>query len=180
MAANYAHIAKADQQNVDGGYKNEFLFAPRTDFLSIAKPTTTPAALGDKVKITTDHTFTSPAGFYSWRLKQQPNTLNGESSGDAGTKKITWTLTVYLLGDSASTQEQIQNILNDDIICLIKDQDCASDEYVQLGDECVSPSATVTFTGNTTAEGNKEYKVDFAVPVKKFFYSGTVTKAAAA
>lgn len=180
MAANYAHIAKADQKNVDGGYKNEFLFAPRADFLSIAKPTDTPAAVGDKRKITTDHTFTAPAGFYSWRLKQQPNTIAGESTGDPGTKKIVWTGTIYLLGDSASTQEQIENILNDDIICLFKDADCSSNEYIQLGDECVSPAVTVTFTGNTVADGSKEYKVDFAVPVKKYFYSGTVTRQGAA
>lgn len=179
MATNYADITKADQKNVQGGYQNKFYFARKEDFDAIAKPAT-PSALGDKVTISTDHTFKSGKGWYAWLLKLQPNTIAGEGVGDPGVKAIKWTASVFILGDSASTQEQIQEILNDDIICLMRDQSCDEETYIQLGDECVSPEITPTFTGNTTAEGNKEYQLDIAVRQKKYFYTGTVTLASEA
>ncbi len=180
MAENYSDIKRESLKNVPGGYKNEMLFAPKRDFLTFGKPTNAPAAPGDTVTISTDHTFDAGKGFYSWYLKLQPNTLNGESVGDPGTKMINWKPEFYVLGDSASTQEQIQSLLNDDCIFLMKDISCDDDTWIQFGDECMSPEVTVTFTGNTAADGSKEYKIELAVRIKKYFYKGTVTRATAA
>jgi hypothetical protein len=82
-----------------------------------------------------------------------------------------------VLGDKSSTQEQLQRILNDDVICLLKEADClVTDSYVQLGDECVSPTFKVEFDGKTTKDGKKEYKVTVTCK-KKFFYLAAVTMA---
>ena len=86
-----------------------------------------------------------------------------------------WSGSFVVLGDSASTDEQLRRLLNDDVVCLIKEADCINnDSYIQLGDECVSPSFTVAFDGKTTKEGKKEYAVT-VVCKKKFFYTGVVT-----
>ncbi len=172
----YKAIAKADQDNTGGGYKNVFLFAPRSTFLSIKTPSATPTVLGDKVKIVGSHTFNTDEGWISWLCKKNSVTITAETTGEAGARDITWKAKFVLLGDSATTQEQLQDLLNDDIIALAKDQDCLNaTDYVQLGDECVNPDITVTFDGKTTADGLKEYTVDLSVKGKKFWYSGTVT-----
>lgn len=173
--SNYAAIAKDQETNKDGGYQNSIWFAPISTFLSVAKPAANPAAVGDTLKITDAHTFTAPAGFYPWRAKKHSVTIDGTPVGDPGSMNITWKLTAIILGDSASTQEQMQNMLNDDILYLVKDQNCEDGTYVQLGDECLTPEVQVTFTGNTTAQGYKEYKIEASVKGKKFFYSGAVT-----
>jgi len=178
--ANYGHITRNTNPSAyAGGYKNVFLFAPRTDFTAIQEPVVgeTPD-LGETLSIATAHTFPVGKGFFEWACKHHTVTLKGSSVGDDGAREIEWSCEFVVLGDSASTQEQMQRTLNDDIICLIKEADCLSDDsYVQLGDECVSPSFTVEFDGKTTKEGKKEYKVTITCK-KKFFYSGAVTKVA--
>jgi hypothetical protein len=156
-----------------GGYKNELLFAPRADFATIAAPGT-PTALGDKVKITTDHTFSTGNGWYSWALRLHSPTITGATVGDDGAQEIEWTAKGDILGDSASTQEQLQNLLNENGLVLMKDADCVAAQYVQLGNDCVSPSFKVSFDGKTTKEGKKVYGIEI-VSKKKYFYSGAIT-----
>ena len=175
---NYADIVKSTNPAANGGgYKNVFLFAPRADFLDIKTPSALGAVIGDTLEISTAHTFTAPAGFLSWDTQQHSVVLTGASVGEDGAKEIEWTAKFNVIGDSASTQEQLSKLLNDDIIALVKESDClVSDSYVQLGDECVSPSFSVEFNSNNTKEGKKVYNVTM-VCKKKFFYTGTVTMA---
>lgn len=177
--ANYAAITKpAGAQEIQGGYKDVFFFAPLSSFLALQKPTASPTVLGDKVKITTAHTFTSPAGFLSWACKKRSVTIAAETTGDPGAQQIRYTATFVVLGDGPEIQEQMDMLLNDDIICLLKESNCiVNDSYVQLGDECVTPDITVAFNSNNNAEGSKEWTVTIAVTGKKFFYTGAVTEA---
>jgi hypothetical protein len=178
MANRYKKITKADQTNVDGGYKNVILWAPRSTFLTTAKPVVsgTPAS-GDSLKITTAHTFGAQDGFISWLCQKNSVTLKGKSEGEAGAKSMVWTSEFVLLGDSASTQEQLEDMLNDDIILLLKDGNCvAATDYVQLGDECNNPEFDVEFDGKTTAEGLKIYKISMKHKKGKYFYSGAVVE----
>lgn len=180
MATNYAKITKAEQLNVQGGYKNVVLFAPRSKFLTIASPIDPPVALGDSLKISGDHTFGASDGFISWLCKKHSVTTTTETTGDPGAQSLVHHSTFVLLGDSASTLEQLRNLLNDECIFLLKDQDCGESGYVQFGDNCLCPDVTVAFDGKTTAEGLKEYTVELAVKDKKYFYEGTVTEKPAA
>jgi len=174
--ANYSTITKSTSPRAyTGGYKNVFLFCPRADFLAISKPSATPAAIGDTLLITGAHTFTDPKGFFSWDCKTHSVTLKGSTVGEEGAQEIEWSSEFTVLGDSATTQEQVQRLLNDDAICLLKDSACLeSGGYVQLGDECISPIFKVEFDGKTTKEGMKEYKVTVTSKAK-YFYEHAVT-----
>lgn len=174
--ANYAGITKStNPRSYSGGYKNVFLFAPRADFLSISKPLDIPTAIGDTVTVQASHTFTDPKGFFSWDCKTNSVTIKGTTVGEDGASEIEWSTSFVILGDSASTQEMLQRSLNDDIICLVKEAACLEDDsYVQLGDECVSPTFKVEFDSKTTKEGKKEYTVTVTCKVK-YFYAHTVT-----
>jgi hypothetical protein len=174
--ATYKKIASADQKNIDGGYKNVVLTAPADSFLSMAKPTVF-TNLGNKLEIITDHTFTAPAGFFSWLCNKHSVKITGES--DAFGKMI-YKSTFQLKGDSSSTQEQMENMLKDqNLIFLLKDADCVNtDQYIQLGDDCVQPDVKVTFDSADSSTGEKLYTVELTVKSKKFWYEGTVTEAA--
>jgi hypothetical protein len=177
MGLSYAHITKNTNPNAyRGGYKNVFLFAPRRDFLSLSKPPDPGPLLGDALTVAAAHTFTDPKGFIEWECKTNSVTLKGATVGEDGAQEMEWTAEFNILGDSASTQEQIQRILNEDGICLLKEAACLEDDsYVQLGDECVSPVFKAEFDGKTTKEGKKEYKITVTCKVK-YFYTGAVTK----
>ena len=177
MANIYKKRGKSEQTNKEGGYKNVVLFAPVDTFLTMGVPTNAPAVAGDKVSISDDHTFGAEDGFISLLSKKHSVTTTSESTGDDGAKSLVHKAKFVLLGDDASTLEQMRDMLNDDIVWLVKDQDCANtDTFIQLGDGCLQPTATISFDGKTTAEGLKEYTVELSVKDKKFFYSGTVTQ----
>lgn len=173
---NYKTITKSSNpKDATGGYKNVFLFARRDDFLSISKPVDVPAELGDEVTIPGAHTFTDPQGFMSWDCKTNSVKITGETVGEDGAQEIEWKATFQVLGDSASTQAQMQRILNDDIICLLKEAACLEDDsYVQLGDECISPVFKVSFDSFDTKQGKKTYTVEVTCK-SKAFYAQTVT-----
>lgn len=177
MSNVYKSRAKADQTNIQGGYKGVVLFAPADTFQSMAKPTGSPSAAGDKVTITGDHVFADPVtdGWIELLCKKHSVTTTSESTGDDGAKSLVHKTKFVILGDDASTLEQVRDMLNDEIVYLIKDQDCLNTtQYVQFGDDCLAPTATVTFDGKTTAEGLKEYTIELSVKDKKFFYNGDV------
>jgi hypothetical protein len=176
MSLLYDKITKDNSPGAySGGYKNVFLFARRDEFLAISRPPSPGPLLGDALIITGAHTFTDPAGFKSWDCKTHSVTIKGTTVGDDGAQELEWAGEFVVLGDSASTQEQMQRILNDDMICLVKEAQCLEDDsYVQLGDECKSPVFKVEFDGKTTKEGKKEYKVTVTTKAK-YFYPHTVT-----
>lgn len=176
--AQYAHITRnTDPDFASGGYKNVFLFCPRADFLSLAPVMAAPAAIGDKLTIDTAHTFTAPKGFKEWACRTHSVTLKASTVGEDGAQELEYTAEFEILGDSASNQEQIQAILNDDVIVLLKEADCVAGQHVQLGNNCVSPTIKVEFDGKTTKEGKKLYKVSVTCK-KKYFYTAIVTLAA--
>lgn len=176
MANVYGHRAKAAIVNEQGGYANILWFAPRDEFSAIETPTATPSAAGDKVTIAGDHTFATGKGFRKWLGKKHSVTTTTEPTGDDGSQSLMHKGSCIILGDDASTLEQVRDLLNDDLIILVKDQNCAADTFIQFGDECLSPTIKVSFDGKTTKEGLKEYKLDWEVKDKKFFYTGTVTE----
>jgi azurin len=177
MANRYKKITKADQKNLGGGYKNVVLWAPRDTFSLVAMPDPAVTTSGASLSVTDDHTFSTGNGFISWLCKQASVTLTAETTGDPGARSLVWSTTFSLMGDAASTQEQLEDMLNDDVIMLLKDSNClAATDFVQLGDECNNPEVDVKFDGKTTAEGQKEYVVTVKVKRAKYFYSGTVTE----
>lgn len=178
MAASnfYKARGKADQNNMQGGYKNVVYFAP-SDSVTLATPAVR-SVPGTDLTISDDHTFTiEDDGFISLFCKQHSVTGTAASTGDDGAKSIEHTYQFVILGDDASTLDQMQDLLNDQCIWLFKDANCIdATALVQLGDECLQPTADISFDGKTTKDGLKEYTVKLMVKSKKFFYAGTVTE----
>jgi len=172
----YKKFDKTTQEATSGGYKNVVFWAPTDTFTAIQVPTPTPAALGDKFKITTAHTFPTDEGFISWLCKQDSVTIKGVTIGDPGSNEMEYTSTFILLGDGAATQEEVTEQLNSNNLWLLKDSAClAGNPYVQLGNECVPAKVSIEFDGKTTAAGLKEYTIT-VVSKAKAFYSGTITE----
>jgi len=173
----YKKYAKTDIKNRDGGYKALIYFAPVDTFSLIASPIASPVAPGDKKKITAAHTFATDEGFISLLCKLHSVTSKGAPVGDEGAQSIEWSFEGIILGDGAVLQEELEGILNDNCIFLLKDQDCINaTEFVQFGDDCLQPTIKLEFDGKTTKEGNKEYKLTGTVKGKKYWYSGTLTE----
>jgi hypothetical protein len=172
----YKNISKSTNLRADtGGYKNVVYMSPRSAFLSIAKPVSVPTALGEGVTITSAHTFTDPAGFITWECKTASVTGKATTVGEDGSGEIEYTYTFVIIGDSATTQEQMQTSINDDIIWMLKEANClVDDSYVQLGDECNPAQAKVDADFKTTKEGKKEWTVT-VVSKARYFYTAVVT-----
>lgn len=176
----YKKLDKTTQQSTGGGYKNVVFWAPVDTFTAVQTPTPTPAALGDKYKITTAHTFPVDEGFISWLCKTNSVKLTGATTGEVGSNEMTWTSTFVLLGDGALTHEEVVEQLNSTNIWLLKDSACLeANPYVQLGSECVPATVSVAFDSKDTAEGMKEWTITVTSKAK-YFYSGTITEKPAA
>ncbi|RYZ56726.1 MAG: hypothetical protein EOO14_11920 [Chitinophagaceae bacterium] len=174
--ASYAHITKpASPQLYKGGYEDVFRFCPKADFTAIAAPSVSPSVIGDKVKITTAHTWPTDKGVFEYAVKNGSLVVTSEPTGDPGARLMKHTFKFIVLGDSASTFEQLQNTLNSNLICFLKDSKCVGAEYLQFGDTCTQPEFSVGFNSNTNLEGSKEYEVTGTITESKYYYSGALT-----
>jgi hypothetical protein len=160
----------------DGGYKNLVYFSPVDTFDDIKSPAAD-AVLGDKYKITDDHTLLADEGFISMLCKLNSVTTKSESVGEDDAMRTKHTAEFIWYGDSAEHLAQAELMRENPAIWLLKDQDCINaTDYVQFGDSCNQPTFKFEFTGNTTKEGMKEYKGTLEIIGKKYFYSGVVTE----
>lgn len=177
MANLYKKFGAAEVATArDGGYKALIYFAPVDTFLAIAEPGAA-TLLGDTKKIATAHTFSGTAGFISLMCKMHSVKSKSASIGDDGVKQLEHEFEGIITGDSAGHLEQFEKMLNDQLVVLIKDQDCVNvSELVQFGDECVQPSLTIEFDGADTSTGVKTYKVSGKIRGHKYFYGATVTE----
>lgn len=163
----------------DGGYQALMHYGLLSTFESLKTPGTA-AALGDTKKIGTAHTFKTDEGFIALLCKLHSVTSKSETVGDEAAPSLQHSFEGIVLGDSAMHLEQFEALLRRRAVWLIRDQDCSANEYVQFGDACVQPTIKLEFTGNTTKEGLKEYKLTGTIKGHKFFYTSTVTEKPAA
>ncbi len=175
MSNLYRTFTKADvETNAHGGYKAKIYFAPVDEFDTIQYPVDNDT-LGDMTTIVEDDTFLEDKGYRILPAKMHSVLSKTTSTGDDGAKSLVHTFEAIILGDSASTLDTMQRMLNDELIFLLQDQDCNTGTYVRFGDNCLTPVLTISFDGKTTKEGMKEYKIDGSIKGHKVFYSGTVT-----
>lgn len=175
---SYAHItAPSNPEQFQGGYKDVFLLCPVTDFTVLQAPSGS-SALGDKYTIASAHTHPSNKGFYEWVTKDSSVKLTAETVGEKGARLIRYRVEFQVVTDGAATQEQMNNLINQKNIYLIKDANClVNDSYIQLGDSCKQASFSVTFDGGLE-EGLKSWTVTGEIIGKRFFYNAAVVKAA--
>lgn len=168
--ANYGNIVKSTQTGKSGGYKNALYLSPIKEIDVWKRPAAIPAALGDKYKITTAHTWVEGAATYKWEANIHSVNLKSATVGDPGAQELEHTLEIKFSGDNAATYEQIVNALNDDVAIWIKEADCINnDSYIQLGDDCVPVELSAAFDSSNTQTGQKVYTITIKSK-KKFFY----------
>ncbi len=167
-------LGPASRDNA-AGLAAEVLYAPISQFDSIEVPVVPYAAVGDEMKIETDHTFLATFGFVKLRFVPDSNGLVGgvpEERDSSGYR-------ARMEGDVVcSTEEEaaevLRNLCTEDVMVLLK---TANGKYIQLGTEDFPAQVRQTEdTTGTSAEGQKKQHVAI-IPnqQKKFFYSGTVT-----
>jgi hypothetical protein len=168
--ANYGNRQASTQVGKTGGYKPSLYFAPASDIATYGRPAASPVALGDKVKVTTAHTFATGKAANLWDAKLHSVTHTSKPVGDPGSLEMEHTVVVTFLGDNPATFEQVQNMLNDQVVIWVKDADClTNDSYIQLGNDCIPVDVSPEFDGKNTQAGQKEYKITFTSKAKVFY-----------
>lgn len=174
-AITSAVVAAADTKP---GHSDVVFFSPVDQFLVLQKPGTFVAA-GDKKKITTAHTFTSPAGFVRIKCKQGSVKEDGSGvKGEKGGLVPNHVYTFIVKGHSAVIEETLEEMLNIDAVFLFNSPECGVNSYVQLGSEC-NPAAVTGYVAKSGSRGEggvREYEITLE-SADKYFYSSTVTEA---
>jgi len=173
----YRKFTKTDAaKNRDGGYKNVVYWAPVDTFASIKQPTVT-TALGNAKEVIVADTFNADEGYISMLCKTHSVTTKTETVGEEGAQALQHTFEFIFLGESAAHLETAEGMINDGAVWLLKDQDCINaTTFIRFGDDCLQPTVKAEFTGNTTKEGLKEWKITGTIRGKRVFYTSTVTE----
>jgi hypothetical protein len=178
MASKYFKRGKDKIKNNETGYTNKLWLSSLDAFLALAEPTAPFTTPGASKTITEDHTFTSPAGFFELLCAQDSVDGPAETAGEIGSKKPIYTVTGFLPGDGADIQEMVEELLNDNIIVLVKDATCPDGKVVQLGCDCKPARVdAAAFTSGTTAtDGRKGWMLTIKSACR-WWYEGTITLA---
>lgn len=149
------------QANVAPGLASFALVAKKSDFTSIAgiAVPTGGTVLEDTVKIKSNHVFAAGRKFSKWALAKDKNSMESTPDGDPGFRQFKHAVTVFLPGSTAVLHATMAALLNDDLIVLVRDANCGSNMYYQMGNECNPASINPKFTTATTSGGIKGYEV---------------------
>lgn len=168
---------RTNAKNVLPGYKAQAYVAPVSYFTTVAKPD--PAAVDeDRFIITEDHVFASGKGFHKVNLIKNATTGSATAKGDPGAKWFEHKLSFSIPGDNPESQSLANDLLNEDIIVLVEDPDCAEPRFIQFGCSC-DPSAVgeaTTESGTLGGDKGKMWKFDVTTTCRDF-YEGTLTLA---
>lgn len=175
MAVAYSHLTAPT--NRDSGLADKFYFAPVSAFepdgIKCPVPSTTLASL---VTISTDHVFKTGEGFIEVITKPFQNSITAPTSGEIGSLKFQEKLEVTALGSYAELHATMAKLLNEPVIILIKDSDCAEGSYYQLGCDCMFAWVeSAEFTTGSANDGVKGYRITFNYSTKAVqLYTGAV------
>lgn len=172
MASPYATLAATPTTGKESGLADFFLFAAKSEFDTIEKPTT------GNTHIATDHTFLTGNGFMKVECAPVKEKLSAQFIGEQGNLKLNSAFECFIPGSNKELHKLISLIKNEQLIILVHDSDCDIAGYYQLGTECTGAylSADGGFETGTTKDGVKGYKLKFEVPGNKVLtYEGAVT-----
>lgn len=174
------HITKPSGTNAPG-IGTELLFAPKAWLETIAMPPTTETAPGADVVITDSHIFktNTPAyGFIKMETTLRSGSLKFEQVGDIDSYGINAMVEAWSPGINPALWSLM--IKQDEFLVLVKDIDCATPRYYQIGASCslALKREWVFETGKAGGEGKKGTIVKFdAYQDRPLLYTGTVTLA---
>lgn len=170
MANKYANIKQSTTKGKSGGYKPALFFSPTAAIETWGRPIANPAAIGDKKKITTAHTFADGLTATKWQAKMHSVKFSSKMVGDPGAGELEHTATIVITGDSAEVTEMVEELMNDESVFWLKDADCIdNDSYIQLGDDCNPAEVQPEFDGKDTKAGQKEWTINIVSKKKQFY-----------
>jgi hypothetical protein len=146
-------------KNIRSGVAEQVLLAPVAwfDVNGIKAPVAPFTNQGDSITITTPHVFLTGKAFVKMQLAPQKNKLSLTTVGDLGLSRQNGEIEVFVAGSYAEVHEQMQAFLNQPLISLIKDADCAANLWYQFGSDCTFTWLTFDFTTGTTKDGVKGF-----------------------
>ena len=128
------HITKPTGKNAPGvGF--ELYACPIKDFTLIAEPPDTETTPGEDIVITDDHTFTGGKGFRKIYTTPRSGEVNHTQAGDIDSMGMNGEFN----GFSPGINEALFSLLSkdEDLIVLVKDSNCSTARYWQLGTSCL-------------------------------------------
>ncbi len=131
---------------------------------------------GDEVLIKNTHTFLPGKGFLKFSLTPNKNEYNAQCIGDLGFLKFANEVKALLPGTYATLHETLYLLTGKAAIVLVKDADCASRMYYQIGTENIAARIAASFSTGNTKDGNKGYVLSITNTAEKvFLYAGEIT-----
>jgi hypothetical protein len=172
MGALY-NFTRGNVKNQAPGYTTNAYISLITNFLAIADPLATPAS--DIFKITTDHTFTSPAGFNKCYSLPKQSEASSETVGEAGGLTPIYKHKLFFPGDSPELQAMLDELRNQEVMVLVEDATQPGGTVIQYGTKKLPAYVEkISFQSGNQLEGTKGYVVEFT-SATRFFYSGVIT-----
>lgn len=174
------NILKPSTTNAPG-IGTEILFAPKSWFTTIANPPTSEATPGADVVIVDDHVFvteTPALGFIKMETTARSGSLKFEQVGDIDSYGINAVVEAWSPGINPALWSLM--VKQDEFLVLVKDIDCATPRYYQIGASCslALKREWVFDTGKAGGEGKKGTMVKFdAYQDRPLLYTGAVTLA---
>lgn len=182
MPSKYKSYGFSDVQNRFPGYTNNAWIAPKSAFTLLQEPAGPFTVLGDEVTVKTAHTFPVGEGFISVYCAPDTVEANGSAVGAKGARRFKWQPKIFIPGDGPALQAQVQLLLNDDVIIILKDSNCPGGPLLQYGCSCTPGQTSAgAFQGSNTADesGRKGYELTFD-SMCRYFYSSTIAEKPAA
>lgn len=179
MALSYAPIAT--KKNKGSGVSDFFYWSPFSSFAAngIKCPPAAPTTNEESVTVADDHTFTVDNGFLKVQGSPSKNMFEASFIGEQGSLKMMASLKVFLPGSEDSLHAAISLVMNEPLIVLVKDSNCADDFWYQLGCDCagayIAPEGG--FKSGTNADGVKGYEITIKYPTNAVLkYTGAITE----
>lgn len=149
----YDHLTKST--NIVPGL-SDFLFGIYSEFTSLGKPVAPFANPGDSLRISDAHVPAAGKGFYRAYQVPKKHTGKGDPVGSSGAKTLNNEYDIFIPGFDAVNLEFGVNIMNEEVITLHRDANCAADTWIQLGDDCLRAEIEINYTlGTVGPEGEK-------------------------
>lgn len=158
------------------GFKKDFWFAPKSWFLSI-KESTTSAAAGDTVTVSTAHTFNTGKGWVKAVLTEDTTELDSETIGDnVDSQNMNVVLKGFLAGLTAVNTEIVKALIQgEEVLVMLQDCNLAATTYIQLGNSISGLTCKATMTGGKRSGGVKGWNLEFRGFDGILFYTSTLT-----
>lgn len=172
------YTALKTPKNSTNGLADSFFLAPKAwfDEIACAEPQAGTATLATANVIAGPHTFTVGKGFIEMQCAPFKNTLAANTIGEMGSTSFDKTLTVFVPGSYEELHATMNAMMNQPLIVLVRDGNCAKEKFYQLGCDCKSAWMSASFKTGEGKGGQKGYEVTFNDESDIIaFYTGVVT-----